>query len=330
LKGVDIRQVGTKNAGTSNTFRSLGLIYAIPTALYDTLKGVLVVLIALALGVNPLFAHISGLMVILGHIFPFYLKFRGGQGVAAAIGLLLFYLYNYILQNPLFLLIMPYLLVIVLIFLYISRIGNLLGVMVLPVLGYSIWVNYPLNEQNIFVTILLGQIVLIGIYNIIDRGLIVIKDEDLRTRWWRVITRPFAFLFIVIFLIYGQITSLIVIGIVACVFIFLDFLRIFHGKSETIMTDKTKKIYREAERKKFSSMTIFLVAIFITLLLFERNIAIASSVFLIFGDSFGKIFGLAFGKKWIIKHSKSVEGTLAYFGSMLIFGYILLKCFQWG
>jgi glycerol-3-phosphate acyltransferase PlsY len=90
------------------------------------------------------------------------------------------------------------------------------------------------------------------------------------------------------------------------------------------MIEKGKKVYRKEESKTFSSMTVFLVALFITFLLFERNIAISASVFLIFGDTFGKIFGLAYGKKWIIKEKKSVEGTLAYIGSMLIFGYILL------
>ncbi len=323
LKGIDIRQVGTKNAGTSNTFRVLGIGYAIPTALYDTLKGVIIVLVALTLGIDPFFAHLSGLLAVLGHIFPFYLKFHGGQGVATATGLMLYYLLNYIVINPFFLLIMPYLLLIVLVFWYISRRGNLLGVMVPPVLAYAVWINYPLHIENLFFTILLAQITIIGIYNIINRKLIAIDDEDFQARWWRVATRPFSFLFIIFFLIFGQFTALFIIGIVACVFIFLDILRIFHEKSDSLMTEKTEKIYRKEEKKTFSSMTTFLVAIFISVLLFEKNIAIASTVFLIFGDTFGKIFGLAFGKRWIIKNKKSVEGTLAYLGCMLIFGYIL-------
>ena len=167
LKGIDIREVGTKNAGTSNTFRVLGIGYAIPTALYDTLKGVVVVLIALSLGIDPFFAHLSGLLAVVGHIFPFYLKFRGGQGVATATGLMLYYLLNYIVINPFFLLIMPYLLLIVLIFWYISRRGNLLGVMVPPVLAYAVWISYPLHIENLFFTILLAQITIIGLYNII-------------------------------------------------------------------------------------------------------------------------------------------------------------------
>ena len=323
LKGIDIREMGTKNAGTSNTYRVLGIGYAIPTAIYDTLKGVSIMLIALSLGVDPFFAHLSGIMTIVGHIFPFYLKFKGGQGVAAATGLLLYYLLVYFIVNPWFFLIIPYLLLIVAIFYYISRRGNLLGVMVLPVLGYAVWINYPAYIENVFFTIILAQIIIIGIYNIINRKLFKIEDEDFQTRYWRVITRPFAFLFIVFFIILGQFSALIINGIVACVFIFLDILRIFHEKSSALMTERAKRVYREEERKTFSSMTTFLVALFISLLLFEKNIAIASSIFLIFGDTFGKIFGLAFGKKWIIKHKKTLEGTLGYIGAMLIFGYFL-------
>lgn len=328
LKGIDIREMGTKNAGTSNTYRVLGIGYAIPTAIYDTFKGVSIMLIALFIGLDPFFAHLSGIMTIVGHIFPFYLKFKGGQGVAAATGLLLYYLLFYFSTNPWFFLIIPYLLLIVLIFYYISRRGNILGVMVLPVLAYAVWINYPLNIENIFFTIILAQIVIIGIYNTIDRKLIVIEDEDFQTRYWRIISRPFAFLFIIFFILLGQFIVLMIIGIVAGVFIFIDVLRIFHEKSDNLMTERARKIYRTEERKAFSSMTVFLVALFISILLFEKNVAITASVFLIFGDTFGKIFGLAFGKKWIIKDKKSVEGTLAYVGSMLIFGYILFTSLQ--
>jgi glycerol-3-phosphate acyltransferase PlsY len=323
IKGIDIRQEGTKNAGTSNTYRVLGIGYAIPTAAYDTLKGVGVVLLALSLGVDPFYANLSGIFTILGHIFPFYLRFRGGQGVAAATGLLLYYLLNYFVLNPWFFLLMPYLGLIVIIYWYITRIGNVLGVMTLPLLAYAIWISYPFNEQNLFITILLGQIVIIGIYNIINRKLFKIEDEDFRIRWWRVITRPFAFLFMFFYLVFDQLFVLIFLGSVASIFILLDLIRIFHEKSDRIIVEKAKKIYRKEERKTFSSMTVFLVSLFISILLFEKNIAIAATTFLIFGDTFGKIFGLAFGKKWIIKQRKSVEGTLAYIGAMLIFGYIL-------
>ena len=102
LKGIDLREVGTKNAGTSNTYKILGLRYAAPTALFDTFKSLLVVYFASISGAGIIFSHLSGIMTIVGHIFPFYLKFNGGQGVAAAAGMLLFYLLSYFIINPFF------------------------------------------------------------------------------------------------------------------------------------------------------------------------------------------------------------------------------------
>ena len=65
LKGIDVREEGTKNPGTTNAFKVLGLPYAILTALYDTLKGLLAMMVAFSLGVNPIFWQISGLMAIV-------------------------------------------------------------------------------------------------------------------------------------------------------------------------------------------------------------------------------------------------------------------------
>jgi glycerol-3-phosphate acyltransferase PlsY len=68
-------------------------------------------------------------------------------------------------------------------------------------------------------------------------------------------------------------------------------------------------------------MTIFLIATFLAVLLFEKSIAITAVVFLIFGDIFSKIFGMAFGRHRIF--DKTIEGTLAFLGSVLITGYII-------
>ena len=55
--------------------------------------------------------------------------------------------------------------------------------------------------------------------------------------------------------------------------------------------------------------------------MFEKNIAITALTFLIFGDIFSKIFGLAYGRHKIFQ--KTLEGTLAYFGCVLIYGFVL-------
>ena len=85
LRRIDIREHGTKNAGTTNVKRVLGLGPAIFTAIYDLSKGLIAIWIASALGLPPIWTYLSGIAAIIGHIFPFYLKFRGGQVTATLV-----------------------------------------------------------------------------------------------------------------------------------------------------------------------------------------------------------------------------------------------------
>ena len=92
IYNIDIREKGTGNAGTINTFRVLGLAPAVGTALFDLAKGLIVMHLASQLGASPLVIHLTGCAAVLGHVFPFYLNFRGGQGVATATAMMLYYL----------------------------------------------------------------------------------------------------------------------------------------------------------------------------------------------------------------------------------------------
>lgn len=95
MHGIDIREHGSGNAGTTNALRTLGKKAGTLTLLGDCLKCVIAVLIArfvfsshggTDLSVLELYA---GAGCILGHNFPFYMKFKGGKGIAASVGLLL-------------------------------------------------------------------------------------------------------------------------------------------------------------------------------------------------------------------------------------------------
>jgi len=94
-----------------------------------------------------------------------------------------------------------------------------------------------------------------------------------------------------------------------------------HKKTNEVLKTKVKALLRKNEIKTFSSFTIFFVALFLTLLIFPKEVAFIASSFLIYGDIFGKLFGLAFGRHKIL--NKTLEGTLAYLGSVLIMGYVL-------
>lgn len=95
LAGFDVREKGSKNAGTTNVLRTVGKKAAAFTLILDILKGIVAISIAilaqkiwLEINVNTL-KYIAGFMVILGHTFPIFFEFRGGKGVATAIGVLL-------------------------------------------------------------------------------------------------------------------------------------------------------------------------------------------------------------------------------------------------
>lgn len=98
----DIRKVSGGNVGARNTFLNVGKIAGIATGFFDIAKGFAAVFIAYRLMNLPslskaglpdiYFILASGLAVVAGHIWPFYLKFKGGNGLAATLGVLLFIL----------------------------------------------------------------------------------------------------------------------------------------------------------------------------------------------------------------------------------------------
>lgn len=86
---IDIREHGSGNAGASNITTILGLKYGILVGLIDVLKGLAVVLVIKALFPGDInLAYLAGIMAVLGHIFPFFIKFRGGKGVATLVGMM--------------------------------------------------------------------------------------------------------------------------------------------------------------------------------------------------------------------------------------------------
>ena len=95
MAGFDVREKGSGNAGTTNMLRSVGKKAAAITLICDILKGVIAILIAIAIGKifkntnGSLLVQIAGVAVILGHTFPIFFKFKGGKGVATSLGVLI-------------------------------------------------------------------------------------------------------------------------------------------------------------------------------------------------------------------------------------------------
>ena len=95
LAGFDVREKGSGNAGATNMLRSVGKKAAALTLLGDALKGVVAILFAVLVGAitkdtdKALLVQIAGILVVIGHTFPIFFGFKGGKGVATALGVLL-------------------------------------------------------------------------------------------------------------------------------------------------------------------------------------------------------------------------------------------------
>ncbi len=97
IKKTDIRKMGSGNPGTLNMSRNLGLKAGLLTFFLDIMKGVIPTLVAFLVFKDKLFTdcefvigdfaiYLCGFFVVLGHIYPIFLKFKGGKGIASSIG----------------------------------------------------------------------------------------------------------------------------------------------------------------------------------------------------------------------------------------------------
>lgn len=84
--GVDLRAVGSGNLGASNVFRTTSKAAGFLVASLDVIKGAAVVLVARRFDFDLSLQAISGVAAVVGHIFPVWLRFRGGKGVATTCG----------------------------------------------------------------------------------------------------------------------------------------------------------------------------------------------------------------------------------------------------
>jgi len=125
---MDVRTKGSGNVGATNVLRVVGVLPGIIVLVLDALKGYISVNLTQAF--SPQYIYLSGLMAIIGHCWPVYLKFKGGKGVATTIGVLLGLNFMYFI----------YLIVIFLIVFAFTRIvslSSLISVLSFPLIVYS-------------------------------------------------------------------------------------------------------------------------------------------------------------------------------------------------
>jgi len=136
----DIRNIGSGNIGATNVLRSGNKLIGYSTLLLDILKAILPVLYVKFY--YPDFIYISSLSVFLGHVFPIWLKFNGGKGVATYVGILF-------CINLIYGLVFGFTWVIIFIFSKYSSLSSLIGSVSIPV--YLFLVN---GDQIIFFIIM--------------------------------------------------------------------------------------------------------------------------------------------------------------------------------
>ena len=138
LCGIDIRQYGSKNIGTTNMFRTLGVYPASIVLIVDILKGVLSVVFAMYLTPNIGVHLLAAALAIVGHNYSCWLGFKGGRGVATSLGILL------TLMPLTSLLVFAVWALIVFITRYVS-LGSIIGAALTPILAY--YFEYDLKIQ---------------------------------------------------------------------------------------------------------------------------------------------------------------------------------------
>jgi glycerol-3-phosphate acyltransferase PlsY len=135
VRGQDVRLSGSGNIGATNVARSSGAMLGIATLVLDALKGYLAVMVSISLSHRfvdleiGLAAALAALCAIVGHVFPVWLRFRGGKGVATAVGAFLG------LAPRAVLVVLAVFLVIVAIFRYVS-LGSIVASAVFPLSAF--------------------------------------------------------------------------------------------------------------------------------------------------------------------------------------------------
>jgi glycerol-3-phosphate acyltransferase PlsY len=142
----DIRQIGSGNIGTTNVLRTGNKSVALATLLGDGLKGTVAVL-AVSHFYGQEMALIAGLGAFLGHLFPVWLKFRGGKGVATYLGILLGIFW------PMFLLAAAIWIAMAFVFRY-SSLSALTMTLLTPVLLWLVFHQVQMAEMFVLLTVL--------------------------------------------------------------------------------------------------------------------------------------------------------------------------------
>ena len=147
MRGADVRYVGSGNVGAANVLRTTGMSVGLIVMTLDISKGCAAVLFADRTGADDAMQAAVGAAAVVGHVFPVWLKFRGGKGVATACGVFA------VLAPQATVVAGAVCVVAVWITRYVS-VGSILGSLLLPLLAYLTNASQPVVTTSIGVAIL--------------------------------------------------------------------------------------------------------------------------------------------------------------------------------
>lgn len=157
-RGVDIRAVGTRNPGATNALEQLGLVPGLIAGAYDVSVGLVSMYVAWRLGLSTGWIYLAGMAAVVGHVLPVFFRFRGGQGMAAATGMLVYELLVSLARGQLTWIGIATLWVVAATVFVLFRSATIVGVLVVPVLEVELLLSRPDWQFLIFMTGLAGLI----------------------------------------------------------------------------------------------------------------------------------------------------------------------------
>ncbi len=319
LRGLDIRTVNYRNAGTRNVKKTLGLWPAVVTGLIDTAKGVAAMLLSTALlGVEGYGLIAPASLAIVGHIFPFYLAFRGGRGVASAVGIFIYISVTSIVTGELPYLVFLALLVAAGLIYAVSRSGDATALFAFLAMGAISVVELGFSPNGVIALFTSGYAFLHAVLRGYQLGLYVIPERE-DFLGWRVLARPFALLFIPISVYAPRAYLIGLLSLLAGAALVLDIFR-------TVTRRHMRPVYRSGESRRLSSITLFLVSTLLMFVLFKPTTAYLALGYLTIGDLAGKLMGMRFGRRELLS-GRTLEGSVGFFAGGVVAGYAIASAF---
>lgn len=170
---INLREHGSGNMGTTNTFRVLGIKAGIIVLAVDVFKGTLATLLPIWFGI-PVSPLAIGFFAILGHTFPIFAQFRGGKAVATSAGVLLGFAPVFLLYLAIIFVLSLYLFSMISLASVIAAITAILGILIFPAIDFILTTYDPLFS---LIILLIASVIIIRHKDNISR--IKTKTENL-------------------------------------------------------------------------------------------------------------------------------------------------------